>query len=56
MIALYVVLSALMVVGLYECRKGLKEKDFRAAGMWAVVACAMIGLMLYAVLVPDFVL
>lgn len=54
MTALYLLLSALMVVGLYECRKGLKEKDLRAAGMWAVVACAMVGLMLYATLMPEF--
>ncbi|GEM_PF-4059938 len=56
MIALYLLLSALMLVGLYECRKGVKEKDFRAAKMWAVVSCVMAGLMIYSAMVPEFVL
>jgi hypothetical protein len=54
MIALYLVLSALMLVGFYECRKGIKEQDYRAAGMWGVVAVVMIGLMVYATYVPNF--
>ena len=52
-IALYLVLSSLMVVGLYECVKGLKSKDFRAAGVWAVIACVMIGLITFVTLVPN---
>lgn len=53
MIALYLLLSALMLVGIYECRKGIREGDRRAAGVWAVIALAMAGLMSYAALMPD---
>lgn len=53
MIFLYLLLSALMLVGIYECRKGLKGKDYRAAKVWAVIALAMVGLMTYAAVVPS---
>lgn len=50
---LVLILAALMAVGVYECRKGIKDGDRRSARIWGVIATVMAGLLVYVLVTPP---